>query len=1618
MLALTLMGLATARVWADDVFDATGFNRNREYFSQLPYEHIDPMTGNLLLTFTDLVLPGNAGFDLRIQRTYNSKIFPNYPGQTSPSEDTWAGIGWTLHLGRLPDPPFVDVPPPIEMPDGSRHPLYHHVDPALSGRFVTRDFWVYDKNTFLLKLPNGVEYTFGARITLPSGQIYRYATLITDPFGNQMTVTYMTAAGLPTDGIASIVQTVGTNTRTVTFAATNDALKRLSSMTFVAVVGGVSRTRTWTYAANSTVNAGYSLLTGLTPPTGPGWTFGYNTGTQPLYELTSVTSPYGGTITYTYGDQTFHIGSTVPVISRVVKTRVTGGTDIAAGNWTYAYAQGSVENQTVITAPCNKTTHTFSGIGTFTTVGPTWKVGLPTQRKVEEGAATLEIEDLAWRASDPISNDNEIIGNNNSPDINVPLVDTRTITRSPKTYMTVYTYATPALKFNDYGRPQTITETGELSRTTGRTYTYGFSPRYIVDKLGSETVTVGAESFAKSYGYNLANGFMSTQTIYGITKTFAPDAYGNVATVTDANSHARNFQYTWGQVSRIQTPLYNPLLTRAINSDGTTDSQTRRGFTTSFGYDNLSRVTTTTPPAGNVSTTTYDLLDGPSGRRLNRVTRGPSRTDTLLDGFGRPSATNNSVGVNTDLGYDACGRRTYESLPYTSTNTGTTLAYDGLDRLTRRTNADATFATYGYSNGIDVTITNERQKVTVQDWSAFGDPGEARLMGITDADQKLWTYGYNALGSLTAATPPTGSGSGRSWVYYGSEAGGKPGLLKSETHPETGTISYTLYDAAGFLKTRVDPEFGTTTFTYDADDRLSFSDRPGTAYDTTFNWDASNNRTLLQNGYVTSSFGYDGADRLTSRTDTANGRTFVTTFTPDGNDNLQQIDHPAASGLSVRYGYDSENRINDVRKTGAPSAWAQTFSYHPSGAPTSFTAGNGLVHNFTYTNRHWIDSIKSGTNGSVVNLTYGYTNGVGNIDSITDTRPGMSQSFTYDNLDRLWTANGVWGAGSFGYDARGNRNSKTIPGSATSYTYDSTKQQLSSSTGAESDSFSYDANGNLKTATGATFTYTPENMLDTATVGGVATTYRYDGDQTRTLKIQGSRVSYFVHDPKGQILSEFEEPCAGTLVPVRDYVYLAGRLLASAHPVPRLVTVAFVAASSSIVEGSGSVAVGVQVTTSDLGALPCAVSVNYASSNGTAVAPTDYTSTAGTLTFAANSANGTVQNIVVPITPDSLDEDDETFVLTLSGASGAMLGQAVHTVTILDDDPPPALSISDVTVTEGDAGSVNAVFTVSLSAASGKTVSVTYTTADGTATAGSDYLAATGLVTFAPGTTSQTIDVAVLGDLSDEPDETFFVNLSSPTNATMPDSQGVGTILDNDAPPTISIDDAAVIETDSGTTNMTFPVTLSAPSAFTVTASYATSDGTALAGTDYVSASGTVTFAPGSASQNVTIPVIGDLVKEANETFLVTLSGPVQGTIGRGQATGTILDDEPADYFTFTPCRLADTRDPLDPSFGPVLANTTRLFPVTGVPSCAVPTSAKAIQLNVTVVEATGPGNLAFFPARATSPLVSTINFPLSDARANNAVVTLGSGGQVAVQCNMPGGGSAQVIIDVFGYFE
>ena len=336
----------------------------------------------------------------------------------------------------------------------------------------------------------------------------------------------------------------------------------------------------------------------------------------------------------------------------------------------------------------------------------------------------------------------------------------------------------------------------------------------------------------------------------------------------------------------------------------------------------------------------------------------------------------------------------------------------------------------------------------------------------------------------------------------------------------------------------------------------------------------------------------------------------------------------------------------------------------------------------------------------------------------------------------------------------------------------------------------------------------------------------------------------------------------------------------------------FSAASYSAVEGAGTAAVTVTRTGGSTGA----VSATFSTSDGTAKAGEDYTAVAGqVVTFADGDA--APKTVLVPVTDDALNEPDESLDLALSNpAGGATFGSpAVATLTISDNsDPLPALSINDINVAEGDAGETYAVFTVTLSAASGYTVTAAYATSDGTAN-GADYIGtAAGLVTFAPGQLTRTVSIPLRTDRVAEPDETFFVTLSNPTRAVIARAQGTATIDDEDGdPPGIRFTQAEY-RLDEGVLGEPFvTVTRTGDISQPAAVDYATVDGTAGERRDYTTALGRLSFAAGEQTKNIFVLVTDDRFVEGAETFQVVLSNATGATLGADSTTTiTVLDND------------------------------------------------------------------------------------------------------------------------------
>jgi hypothetical protein len=330
-------------------------------------------------------------------------------------------------------------------------------------------------------------------------------------------------------------------------------------------------------------------------------------------------------------------------------------------------------------------------------------------------------------------------------------------------------------------------------------------------------------------------------------------------------------------------------------------------------------------------------------------------------------------------------------------------------------------------------------------------------------------------------------------------------------------------------------------------------------------------------------------------------------------------------------------------------------------------------------------------------------------------------------------------------------------------------------------------------------------------------------------------------------------------------------------------------------------------------AMDADVTVDYATADGSgvgaALAASDYTDTHGTLTFSGNVSNGgpgtgeTSKTIQIPITQDADPEDPEDLKLTLSNAAPgafAVLGApATGTVTIADDDPAGEIDFKSLhyDVDEADG---QATVTVERLGGVGGAVSIDYSTSDGTATAGSDYAAANGTLTWAAGDSAdKTFTVPVSWDGRAEDAESINLTLTNPGGGSDlgPNTVAVLSIGDDGAsgPLALTSNAYSVGEADAV---VTITVTRTGGSlGGPVTVNYATSDGTATAASDYAATSGTLTFGRGEASKSFTVAVTSDAVHEGNETFQVALSSAAGGAnVGSpAGATVTITDDDAGD---------------------------------------------------------------------------------------------------------------------------
>jgi hypothetical protein len=399
----------------------------------------------------------------------------------------------------------------------------------------------------------------------------------------------------------------------------------------------------------------------------------------------------------------------------------------------------------------------------------------------------------------------------------------------------------------------------------------------------------------------------------------------------------------------------------------------------------------------------------------------------------------------------------------------------------------------------------------------------------------------------------------------------------------------------------------------------------------------------------------------------------------------------------------------------------------------------------------------------------------------------------------------------------------------------------------------------------------------------------YHAKQQSVVLKRGKRSKQVVVQVLGDTLDELDETFTARLSRARN------ALIADATATAKIIdndTARVSLRDASATEGAIAT---VRAELSTLSDRP--VGIAYSSASGTATQGADFDPFFGTTVFLPGE---TSKGLEVSTLDDSLDEDDETFTVKLSDI-GTDIADWEGLVTIVDDDSPPRIyeMFYQGFMTEGDVGSTDITFRVTLSAPSGRTVTIDWSTEDGSARSPADYEAASGTLTFAPGEITKGDTVTVHGDVLDEPTEGFRTWLRPGLNIDPgPGAIPLTTVIfDNDPEPSVSIGLASVTEGASGTTTtLSVPINLSAPSGKTVTVHWQTLDGTATAPADYTSvADQTITFAPGETTKQAEVTIKGDALDEDNETISMRIFSPTNATLsGTNPRAATIDDDDPA----------------------------------------------------------------------------------------------------------------------------
>ncbi|MGC1121932.1 MAG: RHS repeat-associated core domain-containing protein, partial [Candidatus Methanofastidiosia archaeon] len=575
--------------------------------------------------------------------------------------------------------------------------------------------------------------------------------------------------------------------------------------------------------------------------------------------------------------------------------------------------------------------------------------------------------------------------------------------------------------------------------------------------------------------------------------TYTYDPYGNVTSMTDPRNNSKIYSYSsdygYAYMTTAIDAIGNTFLISYNYSTGEITSITNRnGYTTSYQYDILGRVTRKINPDlseleavyddVNNCVTIYDELD----HFFMRFYDGLNRLTTVR------SYSNGQLYASETCTYDYAGNIASRTDPGGNVYT---YEYDSKGRNTEVINPDSTFTQTVFNDTeAKVTYIDENGHYTEYQYDWVG-----KLIAVKEyldpPNFNLTLYGYDHTGNVTQIINANGE---VTQMEYDSLFG--PTVVE---YPDGTTRSFT-YDMVGNVLTKIDGN-GMTSYTYDVNYRRVQIQYPDQSTEH-FTYDPNGNCLSVTNDYSTVNYSYDNRDRLISSVHHIDGFDYIFTYNYDSSGNLTSVVYP--DGTVVAKFYDDLGRLTLVED------YAE-FGYSVDSLLQSSTYSNGVVTNFDYEQRHRPLSITAEKGGvNLLNLQYDYDE-TGNIlelvstlqDPVTHLQETTSEFFNYDALDQLTSASNGYGSVSFSYDVAGNRIQKLLNGNLEMYTYLSHDKLAT----AGEWSFTYDGNGN----TLSKITDTDEWL------------YQYDGaDRLTEVKRNSEIAGVYTYNGNGQRIKKIE----------------------------------------------------------------------------------------------------------------------------------------------------------------------------------------------------------------------------------------------------------------------------------------------------------------------------------------------------------------------------------------------------------------------------------------------------------------------------------------------------------------